>query len=66
MTAFHSRFISLRVSRPNGECASPVHRGERNYTSTLSKLSKMFSIFAPHPWRFRHFERTDHSTARYR
>ena len=42
MTAFRSRFTSLRVGRPGGERASPVHHGERNCTSTLSKLSKTF------------------------
>ena len=50
MTAFHSRFTSLRISRPSGECASPMHHGERNFTSTSSKLSKTFSVSAPHPW----------------
>ena len=52
MTAFHSRFTSLRISRPSGECASPMHHGERNFTSTSSKLSKTFSVSAPHPWLF--------------
>src|SRR5215510_6498550 len=40
MTAFHARFIALRVSRSHGACASSWHQGERNRTSTASKLSK--------------------------
>src|SRR5262249_11555271 len=40
----------LRVSRYRGERASPVHHGERNCTSTLSKLSKTSSVSVPHPW----------------
>jgi hypothetical protein len=32
----------LRVSRYRGERASPLHQGERNYTSTASKLSLSF------------------------
>jgi len=40
----------LRISRSRGEGASPVHHGERNSTSTLSKLSKTFSASVPHPW----------------
>jgi hypothetical protein len=39
-TAFHARFTTLRVSRSRGACASSWHRGERNCTSTASKLSK--------------------------
>jgi hypothetical protein len=39
----------LRVSRYRGEGASPLHHGERNYTSTPSKLSKTSSVFVPHP-----------------
>jgi len=27
-----------------------MHHGERNFTSTSSKLSKTFSVSAPHPW----------------
>jgi hypothetical protein len=54
----------LRVSRYRGERASPVHQGERNSTSTTSKLSKTFSVFVPHPWCCHHFEGTDRSTAR--
>ena len=34
----------LSVSRHRGERASPVHQGERNCTSTPSKLSKTFSL----------------------
>jgi hypothetical protein len=56
----------LRVSRYRGERASPLHRGERNYTSTTSKLSKTSSVFVPHPWCRHHFEGTDRTTARYR
>jgi hypothetical protein len=37
----------LRVSRYRGERASPLHRGERNYTSTTSKLSKTSSASVP-------------------
>ena len=40
MTAFHARFTALRVSRSHGACASSWHQGERNCTSTASKLSK--------------------------
>src|SRR5215470_6439672 len=40
VTAFHARFTTLRVSRSRGACASSWHRGERNCTSTASKLSK--------------------------
>lgn len=40
VTAFHARFIALRVSRSHGACASSWHQGERNRTSTASKLSK--------------------------
>jgi hypothetical protein len=39
----------LRVSRYRGEGASPLHQGERNHTSTTSKLSKTSSVFVPHP-----------------
>ena len=42
----------LRVSRYRGERASPLHRGERNCTSTTSKLSKTSSVSVPHPWLF--------------
>jgi hypothetical protein len=42
----------LRVSRYRGEGASPLHRGERNYTSTTSKLSKTSLVSVPHPWLF--------------
>ena len=55
----------LRVSRYRGERASPMHRGERNSTSTTSKLSKTSSVFVPHPWCRHHFEGTDRTTARY-
>jgi hypothetical protein len=40
VTAFHARFIALMVSRSHGACASSWHQGERNRTSTASKLSK--------------------------
>jgi hypothetical protein len=40
----------LRISRYRGESASPLHQGERNYTSTPSKLSKTSSVSVPHPW----------------
>src|SRR5262249_53486634 len=42
----------LRVSRYRGEGASPLHQGERNSTSTTSKLSKTSSVSVPHPWLF--------------
>ena len=61
VTAFRSRFTSLRVSRPSGERASPRHLRERNCTSTGPKLSKTSSVHVPHPWRMRHFEGTDRS-----
>ena len=63
MTAFHSRFTSLSVSRPSGERASPRHLRERNRTSTAPKLSKTSSVHVPHPWRMHHFEGTDRSFA---
>jgi hypothetical protein len=56
----------LRISRYRGEGASPLHRGERNYTSTTSKLSKTSSVSVPHPWCCHHFEGTDRRTARYK
>ena len=40
VTAFHARFTTLIVSRSRGACASSWHQGERNRTSTASKLSK--------------------------
>src|SRR5262249_60335369 len=40
VTAFRSRFTVLRISRDRGDRASPLHLGERNYTSTGPKLSK--------------------------
>jgi hypothetical protein len=40
VTAFHSRFHGLRISRYRGECASPLHLRDRNFTSTMLKLSK--------------------------
>src|SRR2546427_6718676 len=49
VTAFPSRFTGLRISRPSGEGASPMHHGERNCTSTVSKLSKTFVVSTPHP-----------------
>jgi hypothetical protein len=51
VTAFHARFTVLRVSRHRGACASPLHLGERNSTSTVPKLSKTSLVSAPHPWR---------------
>ena len=42
----------LRISRYRGERASPLHQGERNYTSTASKLSKTSSVSVPPPWLF--------------
>src|SRR6266567_794905 len=51
VTAFHARFTVLRVSRHRGACASPLHLGERNFTSTVPKLSKTSLVSAPHPWR---------------
>src|SRR5205814_1604661 len=41
MTAFHPRFIRLRVSRADGGSASPLHPGGRNCTCTAFKLSKL-------------------------
>src|SRR5215510_4075898 len=40
VTAFHSRFHGLRISRYRGECASPLHLRDRNLTCTKLKLSK--------------------------
>jgi hypothetical protein len=37
VTAFHARFIALRVSRSHGAWASPWHLGERNGPSTAPK-----------------------------
>ena len=56
----------LRISRYRGEWTSPLHRGERNYTSTASKLSKTSSVSVPHPWCRHHFEGTDRRMARYK
>src|SRR2546423_217539 len=47
------------VSRNHGACASSWHRGERNCTSTASKLSKTWWSSTPHPWLRGHFEGTD-------
>ena len=55
----------LRVSRYRGERASPLHQGERNYTSTTSKLSKT-SRLCPSSLALRHFEGTDRRIARYK
>jgi hypothetical protein len=54
----------LRISRYRGERASPLHQGERNYTSTTSKLSKTSPVSVPHPWYCHHFEGTDRRMAR--
>src|SRR5262247_79176 len=40
VTAFHSRFHGLRISRYRGESASPLHQRDRNLTCTKLKLSK--------------------------
>ena len=65
VTAFRSRFTSLRVSRSSGERASPRHLGERNCTSTAPKLSKTSAVLTPHPWHLCHFEGTDRSFPMY-
>jgi hypothetical protein len=39
----------LMVSRYRGECASPLHLGERNCTSTEIKLSKTILASVPNP-----------------
>ena len=52
VTAFHSRFTALIVSRSCGECASPLHLGERNRTSTEPKSSKIVMISISSPRRF--------------
>src|SRR5918996_3247427 len=52
VTAFHSRFTALIVSRSCGECASPLHLGERNRTSTEPKLSTIVMISISPPRRF--------------
>src|SRR2546422_4999202 len=61
VTAFHSRFTSLSVSRPSGERASPRHLRERNRTSTAPKLSKTLWSRPFIPDAHRHFEGTDRS-----
>jgi hypothetical protein len=63
VTAFHARFIALRVSRRHGACASPRHLGERNYTSTAPKLSKTLRSRPFIPDTYCHFEGTDRSFA---
>ncbi len=65
VTAFHSRFTSLSVSRPSGERASPRHLRERNRTSTAPKLSKTLWSRPFIPDAHRHFEGTDRSFALY-
>jgi hypothetical protein len=59
VTAFHARFMVLMVSRNHGARASSWHQGERNCTSTASKLSKTWWSSTPHPWLRGHFEGTD-------
>jgi hypothetical protein len=61
VTAFHARFIALRVSRRHGACASPRHLGERNYTATAPKLSKTLRSRPFIPDTSGHFEGTDRS-----
>jgi hypothetical protein len=61
VTAFHARFIALRVSRRHGACASPRHLGERNDTSTAPKLSKTLRSRPFIPDTSGHFEGTDRS-----
>ena len=61
VTAFHARFIALRVSRRHGACASPRHLGERNCTSTAPKLSKTLRSRPFIPDTSCHFEGTDRS-----
>jgi hypothetical protein len=65
VTAFHARFIALRVSRRHGACASPRHLGERNDTSTAPKLSKTLRSRPFIPDTSGHFEGTDRSFALY-
>ena len=65
VTAFHARFIALRVSRCHGACASPWPRGERNGTSTAPKLSPTLRSRPFIPDGYRHFEGTDRSFALY-
>jgi hypothetical protein len=61
VTAFHARFIALKVSRGHGACASPWHLGERNCTSTAPKLSQTLRSRPFIPDGYRHFEGTDRS-----
>jgi hypothetical protein len=63
VTAFHARFIALRVSRCHGACASPWHLGERHGTSTAPKLSQTLRSRPFIPDGYRHFEGTDRSFA---
>jgi hypothetical protein len=63
VTAFHARFIALRVSRRHGACASPWHLGERHCTSTAPKLSQTLRSRPFIPDGYCHFEGTDRSFA---
>jgi len=64
VTAFRSRFTVLIVSRDRGECASPLHLGDRNFTYTEPKLSKTLFWSKPLiPDKSCHFEGTDRSFA---
>jgi Putative transposase len=64
VTAFQARFTTLMVSRCRGACASLRHLEERNFTSTISKLSRP-AVSTPHPRLIGRFERTDRSLAKY-
>jgi len=59
VTAFHSRFHGLRISRYRGECASPLHLRDRNFTCTTLKLSNTFRSSSSIPDCENHFGGTD-------
>jgi hypothetical protein len=59
VTAFHSRFHGLRISRYRGECASPLHLRDRNLTCTKLKLSKTSRSSPSIPDCKNHFGGTD-------
>src|SRR3990167_1997138 len=62
VTTFLPRLTRLIVSRPDGGSASPLHQGDRNFTCTNFKLSKIcwftsFPCLGPPPWSVGPFRR---------
>src|SRR3990167_8025793 len=62
VTTFLPRLTRLIVSRPDGGSASPLHQGDRNFTCTNFKLSKIcwftsFPCLGPPPWAVGPFRR---------